>query len=199
MNPNNRYYKYRSLANWQFLLDIFLNKRLYAAQFASLNDPMEGQSYYVKGRIRGDVRATIAAQRQQWNICSLTPNLKSSLMWAYYADGHKGIAIGVELGRLKPGDIRRPVEYDSHVYVQPDEAERSLDEIATTILFRKQLPWGHEDEYRVLTRRQHVAIKIVEVHLGSMISDTDRQLVTELVKLAEPTLRIRKVSRSSLK
>src|SRR5262249_6438004 len=113
MTTNTIYYKYRSLENWHFLLDIFLNKRLYAARFKSLNDPMEGQYYYVNGRARGLVRSAIAARREQWNICSLTPHARSSLMWAYYANGHRGIAIGVELGRLRRGDIRRSVDYDS--------------------------------------------------------------------------------------
>ena len=198
MRATPTYDKYRSIENWQFLLDIFVNKRLYAGPFANLNDPMEGQSYFVNGQARGDVRSAIAFRREQWNICSLTPHVQSSLMWAYYASGHRGIAIGVELERLKKGDIRRPVEYDSHVFVRPEEAERSLDEVATTILFRKQSLWGHEDEFRVLTRRQHVAVQIVEVHLGSLMADADRRLVTELVKLAVPSARVLRVSRRAL-
>ena len=39
-------YKYRSLDNWKFLLDILINKRLHAARFQDLNDPMEGRYYY---------------------------------------------------------------------------------------------------------------------------------------------------------
>jgi hypothetical protein len=175
MFTNLKYYKYRSLENWHFLLDIFLNQRLYAA------------------------RSAVAARREQWNICSLTPHARSSLMWAYYANGHRGIAIGVELGRVKRGDIRRKVDYDSHVYVRPEEARRSLDDVATTILFRKQLLWGHEDEFRVLTRRQAVAVKIVEVHLGAMIADADRERVVALVRLAVPSARILRVSRGELK
>jgi hypothetical protein len=120
-------------------------------------------------------------------------------MWAYYADGHKGIAIGVKLGRLKKGDVRRGVDYDNQVYVQPEEARQSLDEVATTILFRKQALWHREDEYRVLTLRQHVAVEIVEVHLGSRMGDVDRQLVVGLTKLAVPDARIVKVSRAALK
>jgi hypothetical protein len=194
-----KYYKYRSLENWQYLLDIFLNKRLYAAPFASLNDAMEGESYYVMGQARGDVRSAIAARRQQWNICSLTPHVRNWLMWGYYANGGRGIAIGVELGRLKRGDIRRSVDYDSQVYLMPDEAKRSLDEVATTILFRKQFEWQHEDEFRVLTRGQYIAVKIVEVHLGLRIADADRKLLVELVKLTAPTARVLRVSRSALK
>ena len=192
------FYKYRSLENWQFLLDIVLTKRLYAAPFTSLNDPMEGQNYYLNGRVRGDVRSAIAASREQWNICSLTPDAKSTLMWAYYANGHKGIAIGVKLARLKKCDKRGSVDYDSQVYVRPDEANRSPEDVATTILFRKQSLWGHEHEFRVLTRDQHVAINIVQVHIGSMITQSDRQRVVKLIKLAVPTARIHNVSRDEL-
>lgn len=73
MGSNRTYYTYHSLQNWQFLLDIFLNKRLCAAPFASLNDPMEGQNYYVDGRVRGIVRSAIAARSEEWNICSNYP------------------------------------------------------------------------------------------------------------------------------
>ena len=35
-------YKYKSLDNLMWILDIILNKRLYAAKYTELNDPMEG-------------------------------------------------------------------------------------------------------------------------------------------------------------
>jgi hypothetical protein len=33
-------FKYRSLQDWRHVLDIFLNKRLHAAKFKEMNDPM---------------------------------------------------------------------------------------------------------------------------------------------------------------
>ena len=39
-------FKYRSLENWRWLLDILVNNRLYAAPFKDLNDPMEGRYFY---------------------------------------------------------------------------------------------------------------------------------------------------------
>lgn len=39
---NNHYYKYRSLSNLRYFLDILINKRLYMATYDELNDPMEG-------------------------------------------------------------------------------------------------------------------------------------------------------------
>lgn len=42
-------YKYRSIENFQFFVDIILNKRLYAARYLDLNDPMEGHYIYADG------------------------------------------------------------------------------------------------------------------------------------------------------
>jgi hypothetical protein len=199
MESGNIYYKYRSLDSWRFLLDIFLNKRLYAAPYATLNDPMEGQNYYVGNRIGGNVRSAIAAQTKEWNICSLTRDPKQSLMWAYYASGHRGLALGVRVVSPDRNQyVLREVHYDSRVYVTPDEAKCPPNELALAILFRKQHLWGHEREWRALTRGQYISISIEEVHLGSLITDPDRQLVSQLVKATAPLARLHKVRRASL-
>lgn len=36
------FYKYRSLSNIRYFLDILIFKRLYLASYSELNDPMEG-------------------------------------------------------------------------------------------------------------------------------------------------------------
>ena len=45
----NVLYKYRSLEDFKKLVDILINKRLYASHYKDLNDPMEGQYYYNDG------------------------------------------------------------------------------------------------------------------------------------------------------
>jgi hypothetical protein len=200
MTTGVTFYKYRSLDNWRFVLDIFLNKRFYAAPFASLNDPMEGQYYYVGNRVAGNVRAAISAQTNQWNICSLTRDPKQSLMWAYYTGGHRGIVIGVKIdARRQRTSVLRKVDYDSRVYVRPDEAKGTADDLALTILFRKQFLWGHEAEWRVVTLHQFVPIKIEEVYLGALISESDGHLITKLVTTTAPQASVRKIRRSSLR
>jgi hypothetical protein len=88
-------YKYRSLGNWKFVLDILLNKRLYAASFATLNDPMEGRYFYFKDEVTRQFRAAILYQKTGWKICSLSKTATNTLLWSYYAGGHTGIAVGV--------------------------------------------------------------------------------------------------------
>jgi len=198
MTTGETFYKYRSLDNWRFVLDIFVNRRLYAAPYASLNDPMEGQYYYLGDRAVGMVRSAIAAQTKEWNICSLTRDPKQSLMWAYYAGGHRGIVLGVKVQGPSRAYVLREVDYDSRVYVRPDEAKRRPNELALTILFRKQLLWGHEAEWRAVTRGRYISITIEEVHLGALIADENRQLISELVRIAAPQAKIQKVRRASL-
>ena len=42
--------KYRSLDGWKFIFDILLHKRLYAARYKDLNDPMEGYYTFASGK-----------------------------------------------------------------------------------------------------------------------------------------------------
>ena len=54
-------YKYRSLEPWEYQLDIFINKRLHAAPFQDLNDPMEGMFTYSDNDVsRGFIRQIVA-------------------------------------------------------------------------------------------------------------------------------------------
>jgi hypothetical protein len=160
---------------------------------------MEGLNYYVGNRVGGIVRSVIDAQTKEWNICSLTGDPNQSLMWAYYAGGHRGIVLGVKVvNRGRNRYVLRKVKYDNRVFVTPNEAKASRDEVALAILFRKQQFWQHEEEWRALTRGQFVTINIEKVYLGPLIADTDRQLIRRLVKTAAPTARIYQVRRESL-
>ena len=39
---DNHFFKYRSLSNLRYFLDILVNKRLYMATYSELNDPWKG-------------------------------------------------------------------------------------------------------------------------------------------------------------
>ena len=62
-------FKYRSIQNWKFILDIFLNKRLYAATYKELNDPMEGRYYYHNDDVSREYKRIIRSKKLRWRIC----------------------------------------------------------------------------------------------------------------------------------
>ena len=71
-------------------------------------------------------------------------------MWSYYGDGHKGVAIGVEITDDDKYDLI-PVKYrERAAYVS-----KSMDseEAAKKLLSTKLLPWEHEQEVFLVPRQ----------------------------------------------
>ena len=94
-------YKYKSLQNFKFFVDIILKKRLYASKYKDLNDPMEGQYYYREGELRREIKEKILSQKNEYRICSLSRINNNELMWSHYADGQRGVAVGVKIDDTK--------------------------------------------------------------------------------------------------
>jgi len=95
--PTQLLYKYRGLEPWEFLLDILVNNRLYAAKFTSLNDPMEGIFIYYQDDASPSFITQMTQHKAQLGICSLSKTHNSTLMWSYYAASHQGVVFGLEV------------------------------------------------------------------------------------------------------
>ena len=172
-------YKYRSIKNTMFLLDIFLNSRLFAAKFDSLNDPMEGHFRYRRSKVGRDLINEIRSRKKELKICSLSKKINNTLMWSYYADGHKGVAIGVEISDSEGYELI-PVKYrERAAYVSKTmDSEKAVKKLLST----KLLPWEHEQEVRILTYDEYVDIEIKEIVFGKRIDDRDKKLLNKLSK-----------------
>lgn len=66
--PGVHYYKYRSLSNLRYFLDILINKRLYMASYSELNDPMEG-AFVITGDRRYIDNHWLSVLRSEKMIC----------------------------------------------------------------------------------------------------------------------------------
>ena len=172
-------YKYRSINNTLFLLDILVNRRLFASKFNSLNDPMEGHFIYRSSKIGLDLLKEIRLLKKELRICSLSKKANDTLMWAYYGDGHKGVAIGVEVADNVEYDIR-PVKYRERTVFFSKEMD--AEEAVKKLLSTKLLPWEHEQEVRVLTYENYVDVKIKKIVFGKNIIDKDMELLTRLAE-----------------
>jgi hypothetical protein len=195
--PNNVLYKYRSLDNWKYLIDILVGERLYAASFRSLNDPMEGRYHYTRDEVSRAFDRAIRQSKDYWRICSLTTKATSTLMWSYYAGGHTGVAVGVVVPKRR-GQRMLPVRYDSDVYVGPGHFRRQPRDVALEILSQKQWAWSHEGEVRVFSKAPFVPIQVHSLLLGCQISEDDEKLVQGLVRAVNPKVTVRRIKRSQL-
>ncbi len=172
-------YKYRSISNTIFLLDILVNKRLFASEFDSLNDPMEGHFRYRKSKVGRDLISEIRSLKKELKICSLSKKANDTLMWSYYGDGHKGVAIGVEVADDDEYDIRSVTYRERAARVSKSmDAEEAVKKLLST----KLLPWEHEQEVRVLTYQNFVDVEIKELVFGKKIEAKDKKLLKKLAR-----------------
>ena len=205
-------YKYRTLENWKFFLDIIVNNRLFAASYLSLNDPMEGYYKFASEKVLSDkyiealqqdrgasgLEREIRRKKRLLRICSLSEQPRSTLMWSYYAGGHTGVAVGVKRPTRHGRKRVEPVLYDNTMTLQPSDLTGEIRDVAVNILTRKLYSWSHEKEHRVFTEKDFVPVKIKEVLLGCKISTDDKKMVHRVVEKFCSDVKVRKLRRSEL-
>lgn len=181
-------YKYRGIQSFRFFADIILKERLYAAPYFDLNDPMEGRYLYSQsgGEIYKEMAEVLKGLKEKLRICSLSRDKKNELMWSHYAEGHKGVAIGVEVDETKHQVC--PIIYDGLHQISLNNFGHSS---AVDILSHKLDVWNYEDEVRVFTfNKQHVQVSVKEIVFGSRMSTQDKGFITDLVKAINPSIKV---------
>jgi len=133
-------YKFRQLANDQDLsrlLDIIETNRFWCSKFSEMNDPIEGIFYATNPSNTTD----LYNKKNRIKICSFSAEeaFHNPIMWGYYVEGFRGVAIEIEVEDNNP-NIHK-VEYISDV---PNTNH------INTILTSKLAAWAHEHEYRFI-------------------------------------------------
>jgi hypothetical protein len=177
---NNILYKYRGIQEFRYFVDILLNERLYAANYFELNDPMEGH-YIVDpmGGIDTDIKRMLKSEKEKLRLCALSRRPDIELMWAHYANGDRGIAIGatVDSNKYEVRDIKYQCS-------TPRIGRHNLDaSTATDILSCKLDSWKYEEETRIFVKKsQFIKVQLHEIIIGHRMPDKDRAFIEKLVK-----------------
>ena len=174
-------YKYRSLANFEHVLDIILNQRLHCSTYLELNDPFEGLfvttttitiddflkykmpfPMFVKPPIKlekiYEAKDLLGGEIDKIKICSLSSDLYDVRLWSYYADGHKGIVFEIDFSGLETK--LHEVHYSDKLPwgVSPQEVSILLRGWTKPhdVLSRKTNHWKFESEYRIIDESGHL-------------------------------------------
>lgn len=132
------------------------------------------------------IRDKILEQKGTLRILSLSRINNNQHMWSHYADGHKGIAIGVKIDDEKY-DVQ-PIEYDGIVTIRNSDY---YGQTAREILRHKLEVWSYEEEVRVFQRNQmFVDVKIQEIILGQRVSNQNVGLIRDLLNKINPEIHI---------
>jgi DUF2971 family protein len=108
-----------------------------------------------------DVRSTAAIERirdidREFGILSLSMTADNLLLWAHYADEHRGLAVEIdpdesEFRTQAPSDhdfqLARSVRYSAQRPLIPE-----TDDILFEHFFVKSLEWEYEQEYRIVRK-----------------------------------------------
>lgn len=188
--PTQLLYKYRDLRSLDRFLDIVLRKRLYAAKFGMLNDPMEGIFTYNDDQGIRTFISELTREKRKIRVCSLSKSHNNNLLWSYYADSHQGVALGVRVATEKRGIIKlSKIDYSNSNHFEPFTGSQP-DIEAIRVLSRKLKSWRHEEEYRVFTKSSYVPVDIEVLYLGCHVSKTTGGLIRKLMDITCPGVQV---------
>jgi hypothetical protein len=181
-----RLYRYMSLDNLWFLLDLVVDKRIHCATWDSLNDPLEGSYEVMIDRLTPDQRLTLEqsleANRNSWRIASFSASATNLLLWSHYAAGHKGVAVELKFPDDQPG--LHKVKYSDFSYIFGDDTDPKMS--YPGIFSAKTEEWAYEKEWRIISREEFVPLTdpCQRILIGPQVSDRRSRLLRKLLPRA---------------
>lgn len=182
------YFKFRCLQDLRRFVDIILNKRLFASRYNELNDPMEGV-YLTDPRNREVIRL-LKTEKYRTRVCSLSKDYRHTLLWAHYADSHKGCCIEVSV----PTERGVPEEIN---YVNDLPIINDLRE-GKDLLIHKSTVWEYEKEVRFFSKNQFLNVKVHRVIFGKKITKEDFNFYKKLIQSIDPNIDVRIICENEL-
>jgi len=147
--------------------------------------------------------ATYSSRKNAGNfkVCSFSERKDSLLMWAHYADNHKGFCLEYDIKSMSYRDLRRrfmyPVIYSEKMFDATDYMHGNVKDGRNVLhlnlaALTKAIDWRYEKEWRlvfsngVLLMPQKCYIgKPTHLYLGSKMEDTDQEDLIDICKSKE--------------
>ncbi len=134
----------------QYGLEAIRDQRIKVSTVDDLNDPFEWLSVTGNRSFRATMRKLRKELGAQYGIICMSDNWKHPLLWAHYAENHKGMCLGFEVSEqarpTKVDYIRDRVDWLDARHQPYDEGLRKILGLFNT----KFDAWEYESEYRML-------------------------------------------------
>jgi hypothetical protein len=128
-------------------------------------------------------------------VGSLCTDYINPLMWAHYADSHKGFCVEYDFSNVKEDDLLPlPVIYSKQIVKMPwkycmlPEGTKGPEFSARLIqaVLTKHDVWKYENEWRILlpanAESNHKMPRVSCVYLGAFCSEENEQIILEIAK-----------------
>lgn len=171
---------------------------------AQRNDLVDLFAGLLRKQSEDHVRQMSASFRKGYSILSLSETFSSNVMWAHYADTHKGFVIEYDFDALESERLRRacyPVFYtrkmrDATRYIARADPDDYNNLFGIYMCLIKQKDWSYEKEWRIIVplgpsyaNAEQPMPKPSAVILGSMTATDDEAVMKELCKAMDIPLR----------
>lgn len=163
-------YKYRDIKYFKRDFETLLKNQIYAPPFIALNDPFEGmyseeitqlakflgKTFKVDSSEVVESLEKIKDFKNTLGIYSLSMTFSDELMWAHYANSHKGFCIEYETTKIKDKYLAPQMVTELKVDYNPKPQTLTYldinenNKIFKKLFATKSLKWGYEEEIRLI-------------------------------------------------
>lgn len=156
----------------QFGMKSLWEKRLKVGKYEELNDPFELQAYqHIDADQRSLMKGLVQTLSKDFGVICFSKTWKSNLMWAHYADKHRGLCLGFDIkdsGQLTKIDyLKRRKEFPK---AYKDDLSSVAEDLITTCLKVKSIEWKYEQEHRLRVSLKEKSDGIYYQKFGSNLS-----------------------------
>ena len=157
--PPRRLYRF---LNDEFGFEALQNQHFKVTRISELNDPFELSGIHVLTPKYRDLPTLMKKGyfNEKTGMLCYSASWKNLVMWAHYANGHKGLCLGFDTSVLPPGSVQK-VNYaqsmpsDDDYFARRKEtpnnvSKKEQDKFKKKFLFTKSSHWKYEIEWRIL-------------------------------------------------
>lgn len=94
-------------------------------------------------------------EKKKYTVCALSKTYRKRLLWAHYANGFDGVAVGVDLPTHNRGRNFFDVIYQSKHPAADLHDDQPLNKKALFILKHKHIDWAYEEEVRIIHQLEY--------------------------------------------
>jgi hypothetical protein len=173
-------YKFRPSHPFDRIIDIVRNKHLYCADWSILNDPREG--FFQYSLDYSHLAQLLINAKKKYRVCALSKTYRKRLLWAHYANGFDGVAIGVDLPTKDRGRNFFDVIYQSRHPAADLHDNQPLQNKALFILKHKHIDWADEEEVRIIQGPEYYKLvnPVLCIIVGHRVNNSRREQLRQL-------------------
>lgn len=182
-------------ANVEYAIDIQRRHlRIPESELAIRHEQLTNNRVFMEARIDEYTQGMNYAIEKDYRVYCLSSEPDSFLMWAHYANSHKGLCFGFK-STSKVFSEALEVNY-SELYPQLDPSENDDDKFFRDALLTKAKQWSYEKEFRVIAKEvdseAYISLKngfltfdptdLVSIVLGCSATTDDIQTLKIILK-----------------